>query len=59
MSIDINSIVILNIHSFGYCCIIVEISNSEATNLLRNADLSKSSGPLWNIKDLLSCVERL
>ena len=46
ISIDVNSIVILNIHGVYYCCIIVGISKSEAKNLLRNADLSKNSGAL-------------
>ena len=33
MFIDINSIVILSIHVVDFCCIIVGITKSEATNL--------------------------
>ena len=38
MSIDFNSITILNIHDFDYRCIIDVITKSEAMNLLRDAD---------------------
>ena len=46
MSIDINSIVILNIYGVDYRCIIVGISKIEAINLLKNADLREKSGSL-------------
>ena len=42
MSIGFNSISILHIHDVDYCCIIVEISKSEATHLFKNADLKKN-----------------
>ena len=41
------SIDILNICSVGYRCIIVEISKSEALNLLQNVDLR---GKKWILK---------
>ena len=46
MSIDVNSIAILNVHGVDYRCIINEISKSEAINLFRNADLSEKGGTL-------------
>ena len=49
MSIDINSIAILNIHSVDYCCIVVGVTESEALNLLRKAGLSEKSDSLLNI----------
>ena len=44
--IDINSVVILNIHGVDYFCIIVGITKSEAKNLLRDVDLSEKSESL-------------
>ena len=41
--LGIDSITILNICRADYCCIIFEISKSEAINLLKNADLSEKS----------------
>ena len=38
MSANLNNIAILNIPGVNYCCIIKEISKSEAANLLQNAD---------------------
>ena len=35
ISIDINSIAILNIHDVDYCCIINGITKSQAMNLLK------------------------
>ena len=46
MSIGISSIAILNIYGVGYCCINAEITKSEAISLLRNANLSETSGLL-------------
>ena len=46
MSIGISSIAILNIYGVGYCCINVEITKSEAISLLRNTNLSETSGLL-------------
>ena len=46
MSIDINSIAILNDHGVDYYRIIIGISNREAINVLRNVDLSENSGSL-------------
>ena len=45
MSIDINSITILNIHSANYRCIMNGIRKSRAIKLLTNADLSQSRRP--------------
>ena len=44
MSININSIAILNIHAVDYCCISSGVKKSEAINLLKNLDLSKKGG---------------
>ena len=41
MSIDLNSIVILNVHGAGYHCIISGINKKEAVKLLENPDLSQ------------------
>ena len=40
MSIDLNSISILNFHRFHYCYIISGISKDEAVNLLIKVDLN-------------------
>ena len=45
MSIDINSIAISNIHGVNYCRITDGNTKSETTNLSRNTDLSRRSGP--------------
>lgn len=44
MSVDTNSIAILNIHSVHYQYIISSINKNEAVNSLKNADLSEKSG---------------
>ena len=44
MSIDIDSITILNIYGVDYCSVI----KSYAINLLAIADLSEKSGPFYN-----------
>ena len=49
MSSNLNDIVILNICGVDYYCIINEISQSEAVNLLLIADLSEKSGTLQNL----------
>ena len=46
MSIDINSIAISNIHGVNYCRITDGNTKSETTNLSRNTNLSRRSGPL-------------
>ena len=46
MSIDLKSIVILNICCVDYCCIISKMSKSETVNLLKNADLTEKNGSL-------------
>ena len=46
MSININSIAILNIHGVDYRCNVNGISKSEAINLFKNAELSKKSETL-------------
>ena len=46
ISIDINSIAILNIHGVNYCFILDRISKSEAINLLKDVDLKEKSRSL-------------
>ena len=46
ISIDINSIVILNIHIVVYQCIIAGNTKSEATSLWENVDAAENSGSL-------------
>ena len=46
MSINLSDIVILNIKGSDYCCAISLIRKNEVTNLLQNADLTKTSGTL-------------
>ena len=49
MSVDINSIVVLDIHYVDYCCIIIGITKSEAIDLMKNTAVSKKSGSLYNM----------
>ena len=49
MSVDISSIVVLDIHYVDYCGIIVGITKSEAIDLIKNTDVSKKSRSLYNI----------
>ena len=46
LSMNLNDITILNVHSANYCCIIYRISKSEAINLKQNIVLSKKSEKL-------------
>ena len=41
MSVNLSNIAILNIKGADYCCIINEISKSDAINLPQNADLTE------------------
>ena len=50
MSAYLSDIAILNIKIFNFCCFIYKINNSEAINLIQNADLTKKGGTLQNIK---------
>ena len=50
ISLETNSIVILNIKSVDCRCIIVRISKSETINALQNVGLSENRGSLLNIK---------
>ena len=50
MFMNLNDIVILNIKSADYRCIISKISKSEAINLMLIADLTEKSGTLCNMK---------
>ena len=43
---NLSDIAILNIKGSNYRCLISRISNSEATNLMENNDLTKKSGTL-------------
>ena len=56
MSLNIDMIAILSIHGADCCCIISEISKSEAIKLMQNIDLTKKEG-YWNIKHLLSHIK--
>ena len=40
---NLSDITILNIKSADYCCIIRDISKSEAINLMKNIDLTEKS----------------
>ena len=44
MSLNIDMIAILSIHGADCCCIISEISKSEAIKLMQNIDLTKKEG---------------
>ena len=57
MSMNLSHIAILNIKTFGYCCIISGISKNEAISLMQIADLTEKIGTLQNIKKLLSCIK--
>ena len=46
----LNDIAISNIKGADYCCIISGISKIDATNLMRNIDLTEKSRTLSNIK---------
>ena len=46
MSINLSDIVLININSSDYYCIISQISQNEAINLIRNADLTEKIGTL-------------
>ena len=46
MSITLSNIAISNIKNVDYCCIITEISKSEAINLMENINLTEKSGTL-------------
>ena len=55
---NLDDIVVINIHSFNYLCTMNEISKSEVANLLQETDLIikkwiiiKSNFSLWFIKD--------
>ena len=41
MSVNLSDITILKVKNAGYCCIISEISKTEAIDLLQNIDLTK------------------
>ena len=46
MSMNLNSIVILNIKGADYCCVSSGIRKKEAINLMQNIDLTKKSRTL-------------
>ena len=50
MSIDIQSITILNIHGIDYCCAINGIRKSEAIMLVKKMLFEAKNGSLSNIK---------
>ena len=41
VSVNLSDIAILKINGAAYCCIINEISKSDAVNVLQNADLTQ------------------
>ena len=45
-STNLSDIAMLNTKGSDYCCIISLISNTEARNLMQNADLTEKSGTL-------------
>ena len=45
-STNLSDIAMLNIKGSDYCCIISLISNTEARNLMQNADLTEKRGTL-------------
>ena len=47
---NLNDTAIVNIKSVDYCCIISEISKSEAINLMQNIDLTEKGRTLRNMK---------
>ena len=55
ISININFAALLNNDDLDYCWVSAGINKSESTNLLENADLSKNSWSLWDIKKI-SCI---
>ena len=57
LSMNLSYIAILNIKGSNYCCIISLISINEAINLMQNADLTKKSRTLQNMKNLLSYIK--
>ena len=46
MSMNLSDITILNIRGADYCCIVIGIDKSEATNLMQNMNLTKTSKTL-------------
>ena len=57
MSINLRNIAILNIKGSDYCFIASLISKNEAINLLQNAHLTKKSGALSSINNLISYIK--
>ena len=54
ITVDVKDIAILKIQGVGYRFTINEINKNEGLNLLQNADLTKISGTLQKIKELLN-----
>ena len=54
---SLSDIAISDIKSVDYHCIISGISKSEAINIMQNIDLTKKSGKLESIKNLLSHIK--
>ena len=46
MSLNLSNIVILNLKSTDYCCIISGSSKSETINIMQNVDLNEKNGTL-------------
>ena len=62
MSMNLSNIAFLKIKNADYCCIITEISKSEAIKLLQNIDLTKKSRTLLkkiNIKSNFEVINLL
>ena len=53
MSLNLSDISILNIKVSDYCFINGLITKNEAINFMQNADLTKKSGTLQNIKKII------
>ena len=50
MSINLNSVAVLNIHGSDYHCMIVGITKDEAINLLKDTNMAEKSETLQNYK---------
>ena len=53
MSISLSSIVIINIKSSNYCCIIRKISENEAINIIQNDLLTKKKTKHYKTKKVI------
>ena len=57
MSININSVAILNIQGVHYRCIINKIRKNDVLNLLQKAELNEEKGVLKKFKNFLPYIK--